>query len=51
MSINQKLKDRNQGQCELCNAEEATIEYTVSPKMMMLLKPGCALQYLFYIHR
>lgn len=32
MPINQKLKDRNQGQCELCNAEEATIEYTVSPK-------------------
>ena len=32
MSINQKLLDRNQGQCELCNAELATIEYTVSPK-------------------
>ena len=32
MSINQKLKDRNQNQCELCNEELATIEYTVSPK-------------------
>ncbi len=32
MSINPKLIDRNQGQCELCNVEEATIEYTVSPK-------------------
>jgi protein PhnA len=32
MSINQKLKERNSGQCELCNAEEPVHEYTVSPK-------------------
>lgn len=32
MSINQKLKDRSQGQCELCNENVASIEYTVSPK-------------------
>jgi len=32
MSINQELKNRNQDLCELCNAEAATIEYTVSPK-------------------
>lgn len=32
MSISQKLKDRNSGMCELCAANEATIEYTVSPK-------------------
>src|SRR4051812_29945881 len=32
MSINSKLKERNQDQCELCNAEVATNEYTVSPK-------------------
>lgn len=32
MSINQTLKQRNQGLCELCNTEVATHEYTVSPK-------------------
>jgi protein PhnA len=32
MSINQKLKERNQNLCELCNVEEASIEYTVTPK-------------------
>lgn len=32
MSISQSLKDRNQGQCELCNSEASTIAYTVSPK-------------------
>jgi protein PhnA len=32
MSISEKLSARNQGQCELCNAEAATVEYTVSPK-------------------
>jgi protein PhnA len=32
MSISQKLKDRNSGVCELCNAENASHEYTVSPK-------------------
>lgn len=32
MSINQKLLDRNSNQCELCNEQVATIEYTVSPK-------------------
>ena len=32
MSINQKLKERNSELCELCNAENATHEYTVSPK-------------------
>jgi protein PhnA len=32
MSINQKLKERNQDICELCNSENATQEYTVSPK-------------------
>ena len=32
MSISEKLKNRNSGMCELCNAENATIEYTVSPK-------------------
>ncbi|MCX6297296.1 MAG: PhnA domain-containing protein [Bacteroidetes bacterium] len=32
MSINQELKNRNQELCELCNEENATIEYTVSPK-------------------
>ena len=32
MSINEKLKNRNQDLCELCNTEAATIEFTVSPK-------------------
>jgi protein PhnA len=32
MPISQKLKDRNQSQCELCNDQVATVEYTVSPK-------------------
>ncbi|MDP2387728.1 MAG: PhnA domain-containing protein [Bacteroidota bacterium] len=32
MSISQALKDRNSNLCELCNAENATHEYTVSPK-------------------
>jgi len=30
--MNQQLKERNSGLCELCNAETATHEYTVSPK-------------------
>lgn len=30
--MNEQLKQRNQGLCELCNAENATTEYTVSPK-------------------
>lgn len=30
--MNQQLKDRNSGLCELCNAENATHEYTVTPK-------------------
>lgn len=32
MSISQQLKERNQDQCELCNAEIAVEAYTVSPK-------------------
>jgi protein PhnA len=32
MSISKELKERNQDLCELCNAEAATLEYTVSPK-------------------
>ncbi|MFL5762555.1 MAG: PhnA domain-containing protein [Bacteroidia bacterium] len=32
MSITKELKDRNQGLCELCNAEPADIAFTVSPK-------------------
>lgn len=32
MSINQKLKERNQGSCELCNTNTATQEFVVSPK-------------------
>lgn len=32
MNINQKLKDRNQGTCELCNTNVATQEFIVSPK-------------------
>ena len=32
MPLNEKLKERNAGLCELCNAENATHEYTVSPK-------------------
>lgn len=32
MSISQQLKERNSDLCELCNAENATQEYTVSPK-------------------
>ncbi len=32
MSIHPKLKERNQDLCELCNAENVTIEYTVTPK-------------------
>ncbi len=32
MAINQELKDRNQNLCELCNVENMTITYTVSPK-------------------
>lgn len=30
--MNQKLKDRNQGTCELCNTNPATQEFIVSPK-------------------
>jgi protein PhnA len=32
MSISKKLKERNQDLCELCNAEAAAEDYTVSPK-------------------
>jgi protein PhnA len=32
MPINNKLAERNQNLCELCSAENSTIEYTVSPK-------------------
>lgn len=32
MPISPSLKERNQGQCELCNSEAATTAYTVSPK-------------------
>ncbi|HEX8516887.1 MAG TPA: PhnA domain-containing protein [Bacteroidia bacterium] len=32
MAISGKLKERNTGLCELCNAENADHEYTVSPK-------------------
>lgn len=32
MTINQQLKDRNQGLCELCNSESSTIACIVSPK-------------------
>lgn len=32
MSISKELKERSQGQCELCNAEEATTAFKVSPK-------------------
>lgn len=32
MSISQALKNRNSDLCELCNAETATHDYTVSPK-------------------
>lgn len=32
MSISSALKQRNQGLCELCNAETPTHDYTVSPK-------------------
>lgn len=32
MSIREALKSRNQGLCELCNTETASVEYTVSPK-------------------
>lgn len=32
MPISETLKNRNQGMCELCNTETASIEYTVSPK-------------------
>jgi protein PhnA len=32
MPINQKLQERNQGLCELCNANLATEEYTVTPR-------------------
>jgi protein PhnA len=32
MNLSQELKDRNQGMCELCNTNEATQGYTVSPR-------------------
>lgn len=32
MALSEKLNERCQGMCEMCNAEPATIEYTVSPK-------------------
>ncbi|MCW3102314.1 MAG: PhnA protein [Bacteroidetes bacterium] len=32
MLLNEKLKERNAGLCELCNVEPAADEYTVSPK-------------------
>lgn len=32
MALSQKLQDRSNGTCELCNTEPATIEFTVSPK-------------------
>lgn len=43
MAISQKLKERNQDLCELCNAENATIEYTVSPKSEDEIKNQVAL--------
>jgi len=32
MALGEKIKERGQGMCELCNAENAIYEYTVSPK-------------------
>lgn len=32
MSISEALKQRNQNLCELCNTEEASLAFTVSPK-------------------
>ena len=32
MAINEQLKNRNEGVCELCNSQAAEHEYTVSPK-------------------
>jgi protein PhnA len=32
MALSEELKQRNGGQCELCNAEAAAIAFTVSPK-------------------
>ncbi len=32
MSLNQELKNRNQGVCELCNTNEASQGYVVTPK-------------------
>ena len=33
-AIKEELKKRNQDLCELCNAEIASIAYTVSPNAM-----------------
>ncbi|MEO6903307.1 MAG: PhnA domain-containing protein [Bacteroidia bacterium] len=43
MSISQELKSRNQSLCELCNTENATIEYMVSPKSDGLIENKVAL--------
>lgn len=43
MSISQELKNRNQHLCELCNTENATIEYVVSPKNEELIENKVAL--------
>ncbi len=43
MSISQELKNRNQDLCELCNAEAATVEYTVSPKNDELIENQVAI--------
>lgn len=43
MSISPELKNRNQNVCELCNTEEATIDYVVSPKNEELIENKVAL--------
>ena len=43
MSISHQLKQRNSDLCELCNAENATTAYTVSPKNDDLIENQVAL--------
>lgn len=43
MAISEKLAERSQGLCELCNSNSATHEYLVSPKKEAILENEVAL--------
>ena len=43
MAISGKLRERNQGLCELCNTKPATVEYLVSPRKEEMIENQVAL--------